>query len=338
MFLRVLDGEARNARPNAARRAQFEATYIEVRMFHVGHGEAILIDFDGERAWLIDGGCSNGDPRNRRLGELIVEYLEDRNLTLEALIPSHPHKDHAGAIATILNSGSSSIPASITLYRSDDASWHLDRVWLGEFWDAIVEADVEVALRNARREIAVTPDITAVFFAGSGDGPYTSLFLQLRYHDARLLFTGDAHCGYEVELLDRFGAEDFRGDVLKVTHHGSSSGTAIRALEATRPGIAIVSTGEDGGHRLERDTKDRLLEFEVDGEIRPRRVFETVVDGDIVVRTDGVPYRDGVLYEVLVDENPIDNPGMYAQDLDAEVLTMAVVDAERTTSHHPACD
>ncbi len=42
--------------------------------------------------------------------------------------------------------------------------------------------------------------------------------------------------------------------------------------------------------------KDRLLEIEVDGEIRPRQVFETVVDGDIIVRTDGVPYRDGVLY------------------------------------------
>lgn len=50
MFLRVLDDEARNARPSAARRAAFASSHLEVRMFNVGHGEAILIVFDDSQA------------------------------------------------------------------------------------------------------------------------------------------------------------------------------------------------------------------------------------------------------------------------------------------------
>ena len=77
---------------------------------------------------------------------------------------------------------------------------------------------------------------------------------------------------------------------------------------------------------------------QVNGEIRPRRVFETVVNGDIVLRTDGIPYRGGVLYEVLVDDDPINNPGMFATDLHADVLTMADVDAQRTRGNYADCD
>ena len=46
---------------------------------------------------------SNSLAPNERLGRLLVGYLENRGLTLEACLPSHPHVDHAGALATILS-------------------------------------------------------------------------------------------------------------------------------------------------------------------------------------------------------------------------------------------
>ncbi len=70
----------------------------------------------------------------------------------------------------------------------------------------------------------------------------------------------------------------------------------------------------------------------------PRRVFETVVDGDIVLRTDGRAYRGGVLYQVELAPEPELNPGLFAEDLSAEVMLLEEVDAERTTSHHAACE
>ena len=312
MWIRALENEARVARPRAERRSSFQASCVELRMFNVGHGEAILVSFPGARAWLIDGGNTNNRTPNERLGQLLVRYLEDRNLTLEACVASHPHVDHAGALETILTSGSTALAPTVTVYRGVD-SWTIDRKWLDRYHRVMTDlgpAVHEVTLHNAHREVTIADEVVAHLFAGSGDGPYTSLFMQLRYHSARLLFTGDAHCAYEVELLEAFGYLDFRADMLKITHHGSSSGTARRAVDAAKPAFAIASTGDDAGHRLEADTLERVL-----GSRQKRRAFETLVHGDIIVRTDGEPYRRGVLYQL-----EFNNPGQFAEEMHAEVM------------------
>lgn len=179
----------------------------------------------------------------------------------------------------------------------------------------------------------ISGGVTAHLFAGSGDGPYTSIFVQIRYRDASLLFTGDAHCEYEMELLEAFGDQDFRANMLKVTHHGSSSGTATRVINAIRPGIAIASTGHDSG---QRDTLDRLgghSGLPGPGARDVRSVFETVVDGDIILRTDGRPYLGGLLYQV-----EFNSPGQFANDLGANIMSLEDVNDERTISPHQACN
>jgi len=330
MFLRVLENEVRTAHPSAQRRAEFEQSFLEVRMFNVGHGEAIVVVFPGKRAWLIDGGSGNSASDNRKLGESLVDYLEERGLTLEALVPSHPHVDHVGAVATILASGSPRVASSLVIYRSEDTTWNLDKTWLRNLRAAIAGlasvGHVElVPLRDAHREVAIADGVTAHLFAGSGDAAYTSIFLQFRFRMTRLLFTGDSHCSYERELRQLFGVEDFRADVLKVTHHGSSSGTARATVDAVRPGIAIASTGDEPGHTLELDTLQRL-----GGRPGVRAVYETLVDGDIILRTDGREYRGGVLYDVAFE-----TPGRFAQELGA--TTKALDDVERSATNDPKC-
>lgn len=87
-------------------------------------------------------------------------------------------------------------PDGLTLFRSEDAAWHADRVWLRHFWPAIPAGTPDVALRDQHREVVIDPETTVHLFAGSGDGPYTSLFVQIRFREARILFTGDAHRWY----------------------------------------------------------------------------------------------------------------------------------------------
>lgn len=338
MFLKALEDRARDARPRANRRAAFEASHLEVRLFHVGHGEAILVIFGNNRAWLIDAG-SNSERRCKLLGERLIAYLDERDLTLEALVPSHPHRDHAGTFETILGSSSPRIASPLMIYRSADPSWHSTAGWRKRFRDAIEARQargdqvVEIVLGNAHREVSIADRLEAHLFAGSGEGPYTTLFVHLRFRDARLLFTGDALCGYEIELLDKFGPGDFRADMLKVTHHGSSSGTAQTVVEAVRPAIAIASTGDGAGHRLERDTLDRLGGRPLKGRPGPRRIFETLVDGDIVVRTDGNPYGGGILYQV-----EFESPGRFVEGLGAEIMSLKDVDSQRTASdNNPEC-
>ncbi len=330
MFLRVLANRARKVRPRKVQQTAFEGSHLEVRMFNVGHGESVLVIFDNGRAWLMECG-TNSVPRNQRLGELIVAYLEERDLVLDAIVASHPHFDHAGAIETILGSSSSHIASPVSIYRSNIAEWSSDSGWRARYRDAVAtrgDGVEEIPLLNAHREVHISDHAEAHLFVGTRDGVYTSAFVHLRYRDARLMFTGDAHCGYEIGLLDAVGTEDFRADVLKVTHHGSSSGTAKRAVDEIRPGIAIASTGDHSGHRLEQDTLDRL-----GGRPGPRGVFETLVDGDIILRTDGRPHRRGLLYQV-----DFESPGRFAGEVGGEILSLAAVDATRETGNYPDCE
>lgn len=329
-FLKVTESRAQTAHPGATRRTKFANSHLEVRMFNVGDGEAILIAFPNRRAWLVDGGSGNGSTKNQALGQQLAAYLQQRNLVLEALVPSHAHKDHVGAVASLLREGPP-LADPLTIYRSDDPTWNPDTVWIGDLMQELDNLPSQVntvALQNAHREVTVADGVEAHFFAGSGDGAYTSIFLQLRFHQARLLFSGDAHCSYERALLERFGEDDFRADVLKVTHHGSSSGSALRVVNAVKPAITIASTAPDDGHRLEADTLQRLR---TNGP--QRRIFETVIDGDIVLRTDGVGFGGGLLYQVELVA-----PGLFEAALGAGTLPRATVDAQRTTSaHHPEC-
>jgi beta-lactamase superfamily II metal-dependent hydrolase len=329
-FLKLTESKARTAHPNATRRAKFANSHLEVRMFNVGDGEAILIAFPNRRAWLIDGGSGSGTTNNQTLGQQLAAHIQQRNLTLEALIPSHPHKDHVGAVASLVHARPP-LADPLTIYRSVDATWDADTGWLVALRQelATLPSPVNwVTLQNAHREVAVADGVEAHLFAGSSDGAYTSIFLQLRFHQTRLLFTGDAHCSYERDLLQRFGADDFRADVLKVTHHGSSSGTAQRVVNVVKPAIAIASTQADDGHRLEADTLQRLR-----NNGPQRRIFETVIDGDIILRTDGEAFGGGVLYQVELAA-----PGLFEAALGATTLPRARVDAQRTVSaHHPEC-
>ena len=277
-------------------------------MFHVGHGEAILIVFPGRRTWLIDAGCTNGKNKNEILGKRIRKYLKDNNLFLEAIIPTHPHVDHTLAMQWVLDPKSAQVAKPMTLFRSDDPAWDRkkDPKWIAKFRKAVRPFVREEIFKDSLEEIEtpVGADAECLMFSnGKTTKQYRSLFVYLRFHNARFLFTGDATKKYERDIIFGFDQFDFTADVLKVTHHGSEHGTDPSVLNAVNPGIAIVSTGPDSGHRLEQVTLDELNDNNA-------MVFETLVDGDITLQTDGLPFEKGVLFKVITE-----TPGEFASEL-----------------------
>ena len=294
MYYQVLPDEARVVHPSQARRNAFAAHHLEIRMFHVGHGECILVVFPNNNCWLVD--CAKGTA--------MATYLrKNSGLYLDAIIPSHPHADHARGFKTILKDPLLNIANPITIYRSKDPGWSdRKKKWLIPYRRAVASWGAEYRLKDERLQEAIAPHISAQLFAGSvGRRFYISIFLQLRFYGARILFTGDSYKSYEKDLRDGFGAQYFRADVLKITHHGSEHGTDQGVLRDIRPGIAIASTGRGGGHRLENVTRNHIMAG------GPRvRVFETyrnqrqqVNERDIILQTDGLPINGaGILYRV----------------------------------------
>ena len=156
-FLKVTESKAQTAHPGAARRTKFANSHLEVRMFNVGDGEAILIAFPNRRAWLVDGGSGSGPKKNQKLGQQLSAHLKNSNLVLEALVPSHPHKDHVGAVAALLRA-EPPLADPLTIYRSEDATWNPGTGWIGdlnqELEDLSTQANL-VTLQNSHREVEI---------------------------------------------------------------------------------------------------------------------------------------------------------------------------------------
>lgn len=282
---------------------------LEVRMFNVGAGEAILVIFPPSRAWLVDGGTTNGDAKNEILGEKLADYLKSNNLKLEALVASHPHKDHVGAVAYLLRKNPKLASKLLYYYTKELAG--KEKEWLHDLENELTKLDDKVEwndMKNKHREVEISNDVSAHLFAGSGEEAYTSVFMHVHFRNARLFFAGDVHCSYENRLLDKYGESDFRSDVLKITHHGSSTGTGKKFVSAVKPALAIASTSIDGGHRLEKDAIDRLP--------LSCKKLQTLIDGDITIRTEGKSIAGGVLYDIRTSSNgSISATGLFANAL-----------------------
>ena len=128
-FYRIFPNGFKKAFPKKARKTSFANSHLELRMFNVGDGEAILLIFPERRVWIIDGGSSITDAKNETLGKGLASYLAERQLVLEALVPSHPHKDHVGAISYLL-AEQPKLTSKLAYYRSDDPTWGEDSKWL----------------------------------------------------------------------------------------------------------------------------------------------------------------------------------------------------------------
>ncbi len=333
-FFRVTDDRATRVAISPQREQTFNsADKLKVTMFNVGKGEVVLIVFPGDRAWLVETG-SNSARRNETVGLGLLAHLEREQLSLETIIASHAHSDHAGAIATVLGFESDSTRGPINVCRGR-AAWGLSRVWLDHFRDVFANgwADEEV-IPPETNLVFDAPTGVANLIVGRGSSVYTSLFLHLHFGSTSLMFTGDAMCTYENDLLEQFD-HDFRADVLKVTHHGSSSGTGREFLRAVRPGIAIASSTDDPDHMLEQDTRRRLQ-----GNPIRRQVLETVVSGDITLMTDGLSNPAGILYKV---ESSADsgNAGELAAGVSATTISQTEANAARRANAngvvHPGC-
>lgn len=64
MFLNARYGSVTNADPPTERIAAFNTSHLEVHMFNVRNGEAVVITFPNRRAWVLDCGSGN-HPRSR---------------------------------------------------------------------------------------------------------------------------------------------------------------------------------------------------------------------------------------------------------------------------------
>ncbi|HZF68483.1 MAG TPA: DNA internalization-related competence protein ComEC/Rec2 [Gemmatirosa sp.] len=256
--------------------------WAELHLLDVGQGDAVALRTPRGRWLLVDagGGWRGGDAGART----VVPYVRRRGGDVALLVLSHPHADHVGGAASVLDrlapprTWDAAFALGSDTYRQVLEAAHR----VGSRWQRVRPGDSLTVDGLTLRVLA--PD--SAWTASLADPNLASVVVAARYGRVRFLLTGDAEEAEERWLVERAArdatlAEWLRADVLKVAHHGSATSSSSAFLGAVRPRLALVSVGAGNGYG--HPSPDVLARFASTGV----EVLRTDRSGTVVVRTDG---------------------------------------------------
>lgn len=234
----------------------------------VGQGDSILIR-QGDATMLIDGGTSE-------CKEELLSFLQTENVDrFEYIVGTHPHEDHIGSLDDVINS-----------YDFDTILFPKVTSTTKTFENLVL------AVQNKNKKFT-TPVVGTEYTLGEAkfeilapnNSKYTStndysIVIKLTYGENTFIFTGDAESLSETEILDN--NIDVSADVLKVGHHGSTTSTSKKFLEAVSPKYAVISVGQDNSYKHPtKTTMNKLEDMNIP-------VYRTDEQGTIECISDGV--------------------------------------------------
>lgn len=249
--------------------SQVQSNKMLVHYIDVGQGDCILIQVNNKNL-LIDSGPKSDKKK-------FLNYLNSLNLKkLDYVIATHPHEDHIGNMANVINS-----------YKITD------------FYAPKIQSNTKTfenmvdALKSKKLKINVIKRGTSTINLGNNTrvtifsptkNDYENLnnyspVMKIEYGKTSFLFTGDAQNDIEKEILSN--NDDISADILKIGHHGSSTSTSENFLKKVNPSIGVISVGEGNVYNHPNDDiLERLKKNEI-------TIYRTDTNGTIILSSDG---------------------------------------------------
>ncbi len=128
---------------------------------------------------------------------------------------------------------------------------------------------------------------------GGNEPNANSIVARLDYGEFSMLLTGDAESQSEDRLVSK--EMNIGAKILKVSHHGSRYASSEGFINAVKPEVAIISTGEYNryGHPSQA-VLDRLKTANT-------KLYRTDLQGQIAITTTG-QLKDGRLYDIKTEK------------------------------------
>lgn len=240
-----------------------------VHFIDVGQGDATLL-LSGRQAVLVDAGTPES-------ADALVGYLHGLGIErLYAAVATHPHADHIGGMAQVLDA----FPVEHFYMGPETASTAVYAAML----DALERGGVHPTLPAPGDELVFDSGASLLFLGPDDDVSKRtlndrSLITLFCAGEQRVLLMGDAEVPAEQSLLAHQPL--LACDILKVGHHGSDTSSSDELLRTIQPSTAVISCGLDNdyGHPSAQ-TLRRLSEAGVDD------VRTTAEAGTVVISLD----------------------------------------------------
>lgn len=272
----------------------------------VGQGDAILV-IHGKTQILVDGGTG------RQVLDCLGKYMPFTDRVIEAVVLSHPQKDHYGGlldvlnaydvdafIATPLDSGSQDYQVLKSLVGGQGVRVinpstgmvirfgliHLDILWPLE--EYVAENSVGKNIQLTSQQINQSSGVLGAYTTSKDPNDF-SLVAILKYKEFDALLTGDIGPDVSDMVAETLVVSGSRAiEYIKIPHHGSKNGLTKSLLDVTMPQIAVISSGRNNryGHPHEEVLK-MLEDFRDLPAGRQVKLFRTDEVGDIKTISDG---------------------------------------------------
>ena len=240
-------------------------TNVTIKFIDVGQGEAILIALP-EKTMLIDAGPTGSAPK---ISQVLHELGRDK---IDYLVATHPDEDHIGGMADVISSTQIG-----TIYAPNKTN---NTATYRKFLTAIQNNNLQITLAEAGTIIDQTNDykIEILWPIKDADFPDTndySIIIKLTVGNKTFLFTGDAPTSAILQ------SNPGHIDVLKLSHHGSKTGTNEQLVRKLSPTYAVISYALDNsyGHPMQ-SVLNALHKHSVE-------IWGTGTNGTITITCDG---------------------------------------------------
>lgn len=244
----------------------FDTSSDFIKFMDVGQGDSALIYSNGYSA-VIDMGIPDCAPD-------IYNDLSKCNIKeIDAVIISHLHSDHIGGLERVATNYTVKNLIMPEILTSSIAAATNSSKLITDYGSAFYNAAAGMNFKVGEFEITVLG-----YLNDKKNENNRSLFTMAEIDGVKFLFTGDAEAKAEKYILEQKLRLDC--DVLKVSHHGSNTGSSNEFLAAATPEYAVISVGEGNMYNHPHSViLERLKQVNA-------KIYRTDLQGDIVFNVD----------------------------------------------------
>ncbi len=244
---------------------------LSLQMLDVGNADCLLLR-QGEHFMLIDAGEAD-------TADEVVSALREQGVQrLEMVIATHPHADHIGGMATVIQA----FPIDRFILQPVPESLTPTSAAYRRMLDALEEkTEIDITDATEGGTFALGEAQVTVFplLDEYEDLNNYSVVTRVTYGDCAFLLMGDAEEPVEKAILA--SGRSVAANVLKVGHHGSSTSSSSEFLRAVHPEVALIPCGAGNAYGHPHETTVEKLQ-DVGAEIH-----RSDINGDVAVSTDG---------------------------------------------------